>query len=218
MTTDIEPTEGQREAAAIHTFGLHSRRPDVIAWVRTGQASGLSDIIVGVELEQARYLARTFAEREYKLTKDRDACAFEIRRLLARESERIFALGMIRSDLDAARLRIEELESERNDLTAQNNRLHAANAVLARERSEAVLGMAEPVPVEEQGWVVWDSDPSLVARLPWCTRDGWFRVLDANRAFTTKQEAQEKIDSFGEGNQTMRVLTLAEARAIQNED
>ena len=128
MTDTIEPPEEQREAAAIHTFGLHCRRPDVIAWVRTGQASGLSDIIVGVELEQARYLARTFAEREAKAVA---------------EATRIMTLNVVVPTMkqrDAAHARIAELESQCNDLTAQNNRLHAANAVLARERSEAVLG------------------------------------------------------------------------------
>jgi hypothetical protein len=96
-----------------------------------------------------------------------------------------------------------------DDLNRQLDEVHTENARLVQK----VLG--QPAPVEEQGpWVVYDTEGVNEGGMPWRSREAWNWEI-CGTPFPTKEEAQDVIDDFGQGNKTMRVITLAEARAIE---
>jgi hypothetical protein len=142
MTDTSEPTEEQREAAAIHVFGLACSRPSVIAWVRTGRTDGMDEV---PEVPQALDLARLLAEREHRLRADivrkadvefssMQAYIDHQTQLLKSADRKEIAL---RTDLTAARAQIAELEAQaaRLDQLLRDEKLGHTKAEMSLRRS-----------------------------------------------------------------------------------
>ena len=116
----------------------------------------------------------------------------------------------LEATIDDLNRQLDEANSTVDDLNKQLDEAHKENArlILAHPHHTA------PV-VEEQGpWVVWDTEGVNEGGMPWRSREAWNWEI-CGTPFLTKEEAQDVIDDFGYGDKTMRVITLAKARAIE---
>jgi hypothetical protein len=148
------------------------------------------------------------ADRERIAELERDAAHMQLRVDLALSGD-----NELHAIIDDLNRQLDEAHKKVAALAAQNNRLHAANAVLARERSED-----EPAPVvEEQGpWVVYD-DPDDLRVNPYMGLNGWGRINDGIGPFVDRSHAVAALNGWMMGgySRAPRVITLAEARAIE---
>lgn len=148
------------------------------------------------------------ADRERIAELERDAAHMQLRVDLA-----LCGDNELHATIDDLNRQLDEAHKKVAALAAQNNRLHAANAVLARERSED-----EPAPVvEEQGpWVIRTAQGRYESRNKWRLA----RDPDGALQFQTSETAEQHIASFKPDEwdahqKPFQVMTVDEARAIE---
>ncbi len=126
--------------------------------------------------------------------------------------------AILKRNLSQACKSVDELNDLVVDLNKQLDELNEECATLAVENkrlseyASGNWGVVETPAVkqEEQGpWVVYDVDDPK-----WRMRDAWVYTI-SGEGFDSEEEAQKIIDDFGRGGKKMRVITLAEARAIE---